>query len=101
MKVKKGDTVQVIAGKDRKKTGKVLRALPRTGQVIVEGLNIRKKHQRPRRSGEKGQIVEKAMPIDSSNVMLLDPSSGKPTRVGFKTENGKKVRIARKSNAAV
>ena len=101
MKIKKGDTVKVIAGKDRGKTGKVIRALPKVDMVIVEGVNIRKKHQRPRRSNEKGQIVDKTLPLHVSNVTILDPKSGGPTRISISREKGKRVRITRKSKVII
>ncbi len=99
MKIKKGDTVIVTTGKDRGKSGTVVRALPKEGKVIIEGINIVKKHKRAARETSQGQIVERAMPINVSNVALKDPKGGKPTRVGYKIEGGKKVRIAKKSGA--
>ena len=101
MKIKQGDNVIVIAGKDKGVTGKVVRALPREDRVVVEGLNMRKRHRRSRRRGEKGQIVEFAHPIHVSNVQLVDPKSGKPTRLGYRIESDKKVRLAKKSGSAV
>ncbi|MEV0715915.1 50S ribosomal protein L24 [Asanoa sp. NPDC050611] len=98
MKVKKGDTVVVIAGKDKGAKGKVIQALPRQDKVIVEGVNRVKKHERIRttqRGAKTGGIVTQEAPIHVSNVMVLD-SDGKPTRVGYRTdENGTKVRVAR------
>lgn len=101
MKIKKNDNVIVIAGKDKGKTGVVLRALPREGKVIVEGVHVRKVHQRARRSGQKGQIIDKTMPIHVSSVLLVDPKTKKGTRVSIKTEGGKKVRVAKKSGATI
>ena len=100
MKIKKGDNVEVIAGKDKGKTGKVLRALPKTLQVIVAGVHVRKKHQRPQKKAQKGQMIEKTHPIHVSNVMIIDPKTNKPTRLKVKVKDGKKQRIA-KSGAAV
>ncbi len=100
MKIRKGDTVQVIAGKDKGKTGKVLRALPKTFQVIVEGVHVRKKHQRAQKSGQKGQVIDKTHPIHISNVLLIDPKTNKPTRIHIKVKEGKKMRTA-KSGATV
>jgi large subunit ribosomal protein L24 len=97
MKIKKGDTVIVTTGKDRGKSGTVLRAFPKDMKVIVEGLNMVKKHQKGSKSGSRGQIVEISMPLPVANVSLKDPKGGKPTRVGYKIEGGKKVRIAKKS----
>lgn len=101
MKIHKGDKVQVIAGKDKGKTGKVLRALPATFQVIVEGVHVRKKHQRAQKKGQKGQVIDKTHPIHVSNVMLIDPKTDKPTRVKVKMKEGKKVRISQKSGAVI
>lgn len=97
MKIKKGDSVIVISGKDKGKTGKVVRALPSLHRVIVDGVNVRITHERPRRSGQKGQIVKKTVPLDVSNVALVDPKTGKPTRVGKKLAGEKRVRYAKKS----
>lgn len=97
MKIKKGDKVVVRAGKDRGKTGTVIRAFPREGKVIVEGLNMAKRHQRASRENSKGQIVEREMPLQVSNVMIADPKTGKPTRVRIDRSNGKYTRIAQKS----
>jgi large subunit ribosomal protein L24 len=96
MKIKKGDTVLVICGKYRGKTGKVLKVLPKEGKILVEGVNIVKKHQRPKREGEKGQIVELPAPIDISNVKLICPNCKKATRVGYKISKGKKSRVCKK-----
>jgi large subunit ribosomal protein L24 len=96
MKIKKGDTVLVICGKYRGKTGKVLKVLPKEGKILVEGVNIVKKHQRPKREGEKGQIVELPAPIDISNVKLICPNCKKATRVEYKISKGKKSRVCKK-----
>jgi large subunit ribosomal protein L24 len=101
MKIRKGDNIIVIAGKDRGKTGKVLEAFPERSSVLVEGVNLKKKHQKPQRSNQKGQIVETARPVHVSNVMVVDPSTGKRTRIGFKMEGGKKVRMAKKSKSVL
>jgi large subunit ribosomal protein L24 len=101
MKLKKGDNVIIIAGKDKGKKGKITRVLPDANKVVVEGLNILKKHQRPRKTGEKGQIIKIAMPLNASNVMILDPKTEKPTRLGKKKVGDKMVRIARKSNQEI
>lgn len=93
MHVRKGDTVQVIAGRDKGKVGEVLRALPETSQVIVEGVNIRTKHVKPQQEGEQGQITTYEAPIHSSNVMLYDTKAKKATRFNYTfTEDGRKVR---------
>ncbi|OGG44447.1 50S ribosomal protein L24 [Candidatus Kaiserbacteria bacterium RIFCSPHIGHO2_01_FULL_48_10] len=102
MKIKKGDKVIVITGKDSGKTGAVVRAFPKLAQVLIEGVNVKKKHQKPRgRGSRKGQVLEKNFPIHVSNVMLIDPKSGKGTRVGIKREKGGRIRIATKSKAEV
>ena len=110
MKIKTGDTVVVIAGKDSKTvtkkgvestTGKVLKVYPETNKVVVEGVNKVKKHQKPTQQNTTGSIVEKEASIDASNVMLLDPKTKTPTRVGYKMENGKKVRYAKKSGTVL
>jgi large subunit ribosomal protein L24 len=90
MKIKKGDTVLIISGKDKGKKGKVLEAFPRQNKIVVEGVNIVKKHRRPRREREKGQIVEIPKPIDVSNVKLVCSKCGQAVRVGYRvTEKGK------------
>jgi len=80
MKIKKGDKVKIIKGKDRGKIAKVLVALPAEDRVLVDGVNIKKAHQKPRKQGQKGQVVDRPAPIHVSNVMLIDPKSDKPTR---------------------
>ena len=103
MHVAKGDTVVVLSGKNRGKMGRVLRVLPDKRQVIVEHVNMVKRHTRPiPAKGVKGGILEKEGPIDASNVMVVDPSTGKPTRVGHKIlADGKKVRISRKTGEMI
>jgi len=101
MKIKKGDKIIVIAGKDRGKTGVIARAFPDRNMVLIEGVNMRKKHQRPTRSNQKGQVVEKAMPLHVSNVMIVDPQSGKPSRVGKKKMGDAYVRISKKSGSTL
>ncbi|MCE2763533.1 MAG: 50S ribosomal protein L24 [Ilumatobacteraceae bacterium] len=100
MKIKKGDTVVVISGKDKGKEGTVSRVMPRTNQVIVDGINVAKKHQKPKGANQQGGIIDRDMPLDASNVMLVH--KGKPTRVGFKTNSdGTKVRVARTTGEEV
>jgi len=98
MKIKKGDNIIVISGKDKGKTGKISRSFPRKYMVIIDGVNIAKRHQKPRRQNQQGQIIDKPMPIHVSNVMLIDPKTNKPTRIGHRTVGGKKMRVAKKSN---
>lgn len=96
--VKKGDTVIIISGKDKGKKGRVLHAYPKDKRVLVEGVNLVKKHSRPTQANPQGGILNQEAPIHASNAMLVDPKSGNATRVGYKIlDNGKKVRIARKS----
>ncbi|MGD8192764.1 50S ribosomal protein L24 [Brevibacillus ginsengisoli] len=102
MHVKKGDTVIVIAGKDKGKKGRVLAAYPKKDRVLVEGINLVKKHARPSQANPQGGIVTQEAPIHVSNVSLIDPKSGKPTRIGYKVlDNGTKVRIAKKSGEVI
>jgi len=100
--VRKGDTVVVIAGKERGKRGKVLHVFPAEGRVIVERLNMMKKHQKPTQKLRQGGIIEREASLHLSNVMLLDPRNDKPTRVGVRLlADGKKTRIARKSGEII
>lgn len=101
MKIKTNDNVKIIAGKNRGKEGKVVQVFPKEGKIVVEGVNIMKKHLRPRQRGEKGQVVELAAPFSSSNAMLLCAKCGKPTRVGYKLEGGKKIRVCKKCKEAI
>src|SRR5690554_3560942 len=97
MLIKKGDKVKVIAGADKNKIGVVTYALPKQNRVVVEGVNVRKKHMKPSQANEQGGIVEFDAPIHVSNVQILDPKEGVPTRIGYKVVDGKKVRYAKKS----
>ncbi len=99
MKIKKGDNIIVIAGKDKGKTGKVVMSFPKDNKVLVEGVNMQKRHQKARKSGTKGQIVDKAMPINASNVAVSD--SGKAARVGRKLVGDKFVRINKKTGKEI
>lgn len=99
MKIKKGDSVVVRAGKDKGKTGTVVATFKATNKVLVDGVNLKKKHVKARKEGEKGQIIQKSFPIDASNVMIS--VGGTPTRVGYKTDSGKTIRIAKKTGKAI
>ena len=101
MKIKKNDNVIVIAGKDKGKTGAISRVMPKKDMVLIAGLNLKKKHQRARKSGEKGQIVDVASPIHISNVMILDPESKKQSRVGRKLVGERFVRISKRSGKEI
>lgn len=99
MKIKTGDTVLIISGKDRTKKGKVIEVQPKNNRIMVEGINIVKKHVRPKRSGEKGQRVEVPRPLDVSNVKLVCPKCKRPTRIGYSlVQKGreKRIRICKK-----
>ena len=97
----KGDKVVVIAGKDKGKTGVIQKVLPRTNRVVVEGVNLRKKHKKPTQNNPEGSILEIYAPVDASNVMIVDPKTKKPTRIGHKVVKGKKVRVALKSGTVL
>ncbi len=97
MKIKTGDMVVVIAGAYKGAKGKVLKAMPKTNQVVVEGVNARKKHVKPTQGNAEGKIVDFNAPIDVSNVALVDPKTDKRTKVGYKLQDGKKVRYAKAS----
>ena len=101
MKVKKGDNVLIIAGKDKGRTAKIIKALPKELKILVEGINLKKKHVRPKREGEKGQVVEIPAAIDISDVMLVCPKCGKITRIGYKIEKDIKQRICKKCNQVI
>lgn len=100
-RIKKGDDVVIISGKDKGKTGKVLEVFPADERVLVEGLNIVKRHTRPRPPAEPGGVIEKPAPIHWSNVALIDPKHNLPTRVRFVTEGDKKVRVTTRSGAKI
>lgn len=99
MKIKKGDTVKVIAGKDNGKEGKVVSVDKKNGRVLVEGINMVTKHTKPSAANQNGGIVQKEAPIDISNVMYVH--EGKPTRIGFRMENDKKVRFAKSTGKVI
>lgn len=102
LKIKKGDTVKILSGKDKGKTGKVLRVIPSIHKVVVENVNMHTKFERSRRAGQPGSKIVFAGAMASSKVQLVDPNSGKPTRVGFQIlENGTKQRIAKQSGKAI
>ena len=107
MKIRKDDQVRVISGKDKGKTGRVLRTEPERGRVYVEGMNVQKRHTTPRslrdtqRAQELGGIIEAEGPIDVSNVMLIDPETNTPTRVTVKREGGRRVRVAKGSGKEI
>ena len=101
MKIKKNDTVLVIAGKDKGKTGIVLRAFPKMDRVLVEGVNVSKRHQRPTQKRQHGQIIDKTLPVHVSNVQLIDQKTKKGTRVRIEKKNGERIRLAVKSGSVI
>ena len=101
LKIKKGDNVVVISGRDKGKTGEVLRVFPAEARAVVQGVNIARRHTKPR-MGEPGGILEKELPIHISNLAHIDPQSGRPTRIGYRfLEDGRKVRVARRSGEVI
>lgn len=102
MKLKKGDNVIVIAGKSKGQKGAIARAFPARNMVLIDGVNVAKRHRRPSAQNRKGQIVDMPMPIHASNVMILDPKGGKPTRIKISRDKaGKRARVASKSGEAL
>lgn len=101
MNIKKGDTIVVISGADKGRKGKVLRTLPKDQTVVVEGINIRKKHVKPKRAREKGQVIEIPLPFSRARVMLVCPKCGKAARVGLRIEGKKKYRVCKKCGAEI
>lgn len=105
MKIKKGDNILVISGKDRGRTAKVLRAFPKVGQVLVEGVNLKSKHVRPKKQGEKGQVVKIPLPLDASNIKIICPKCGKAARLGYKITDSstgkKKFRVCKKCKSEI
>ncbi|KRM61458.1 50S ribosomal protein L24 [Paucilactobacillus vaccinostercus DSM 20634] len=101
MFVKSGDKVRVISGKDKGKEGTIKTTFAKENRVIVEGVNMIKKHQKPSNAYPQGGVIDTEAPIQASNVMLIDPSTNEPTRVGFKVVDGKKVRVAKKSGKTI
>ena len=101
-RIRKGDTVLVISGAERGRRGEVLRVLPARDRAVVQGINVAKKHTKPRGMGQPGGIVEQEAALHMSKLALIDPSTDKPTKVGFRVlDGGRKVRVARKSGAAI
>lgn len=101
MKIKKGDNVLIIAGKDKGRTAKVIKSLPKELKVLVEGINLKKKHVRPKKQGEKGQVVAIPAPLDISNVKIVCPKCGKATRIEYKIEKDIKNRVCKKCKQAI
>jgi len=101
MKLHKGDNVQIMTGKDRGKRGKVLKVISDSGRILVEGVNIFKKHQRPKKQGEKGEVVNVSRSLNASNAMLVCRSCDKPTRIGHKADGDTKIRYCKKCQSAL
>lgn len=101
MKIHKGDTIKIITGKDSGKTGKVLKIIPKKNKILIEGLNLFKKHVRPKKQGEKGQTILVPRPINVSNAMILCASCGRAVKIGYRLEGGKKERICKKCKAKI
>ncbi|MBI4991922.1 MAG: 50S ribosomal protein L24 [Candidatus Harrisonbacteria bacterium] len=101
MKLRKGDNVQIITGKDKGKRGKILQVDRRSGRILVEGANVFKKHQRPKKQGEKGETITISRPLNASNTMLVCRSCGEPTRVGYRVDGDAKIRYCKKCKAVL
>ena len=99
LRIKKGDTVKVLSGNDKGKTGEVLEVIPKTEKILVKGINIKKKHVKPRRAGDEGGIISSEFPIHASKVNVVCPKCGKATKVGYVIEKGEKVRVCKKCGA--
>ncbi len=96
MKIKINDTVKIIAGKDKGKTGKVTHSFPEKNRIVIDGINVQKRNQKPRKQGEKGQIIQMPMPVNVSNTMIMCPSCKKPVRIGKKKVGSKNIRSCKK-----
>ncbi|HRH31042.1 MAG TPA: 50S ribosomal protein L24 [Candidatus Paceibacterota bacterium] len=101
MKFKKGDKVIVVAGRDKGKSGSIVTVLREKNRVVIDGINMMKKQQKAKRGGEKGSIIDMAMPINASNVMIVDSKSGKPSRIGKKKVGDKFIRVSKKSDQEI
>ena len=100
-KIKKGDSVVVLSGKDKGRTGEVIKSLPKDGKIVVAGVNIATRHRKPTQENPQGGLVRTEAPMHASKVAIADPKDGKPTRVRFETKDGKKVRVAVKSGETI
>lgn len=101
MKVKKGDSVLIISGKDKGRVAKILRSIPKDRMILVEGMNLKSKHVKPKKQGEQGQVVKVSLPVDVSNVKFVCPKCSKATRLGYKLTDNKKFRICKKCKSEV
>jgi len=101
MKIHKNDQVLIVSGKDKGRKGKVIESLPKEGRIIVENINLKKKHSRPKKSGEKGQIIELATAFDASDAKIICPKCNRAVRIGYKIEGKKKYRVCKKCNQEI
>lgn len=101
MRIKKGDNVKVLSGNDKDKVGEILEVIPKQNKIIVKGVNVRKKHVKPRKQGDEGGIISTECPIDSSKVNVVCSKCGKATKIGYSEEKGEKVRICKKCGAKI
>lgn len=101
MKIRKGDQVRILAGKDRGAEGTVSAAFPETGKVIIEGYNVARRHTKGRSAEEPGGIIDKDMPMDASNVAVLSPKDGKPTRIGYSMDGDTKIRVCKRTGEKI
>lgn len=101
MRIKKGDTVKILSGNDKGKTGEVLEVIPKTNKIIVKGVNIRKKHIKPRKQGEEGGIISAECAIHSAKANVVCPKCGKATKIGYVEKKGEKVRVCKKCGAKI
>ncbi len=99
MKIRKGDTVKILSGNDKGKTGEVLTVMPKENKIVVKGVNVRKKHIKPRKQGEEGGIISVECAIHSAKANVVCPKCGKATKIGYVTEKGEKIRVCKKCNA--
>ena len=101
MRIKKGDNVKILSGNDKDKTGEVLEVIPKKNKIVVKGVNVRKKHVKPRSQGEEGGIISVECAIDSSKANVVCPKCGKATKVGYSEEKGEKIRVCKKCGAKI
>lgn len=101
MKLKKGDSVLIISGKDKGRVAKILKSIPKEGKILVEGMNVKSKHVKPKKQGEQGQVVKISLPMDVSNTKFLCPKCSKASRLGYKVDGDKKFRICKKCKSEV
>ena len=101
MRIKKGDTVEILSGNDKGKQGEVLEVIPKSEKILVKGVNVRKKHVKPRKQGEEGGIISVECAIDSSKANVVCPKCGKATRIGYSEEKGEKIRVCKKCGAKI